>query len=239
MLTPVYRQVNSVAMVVDYSSHQSNRSAQQALVAQLLQPLLARRRPERILLLKHSSAADLPLELAGPAQIVRLSTDEGSTDAPVKCRLTALPFEEAAFDLVILHHMLGDGFEPFLAETLQVLAAGGDLLISGLNSSGMRNRIGNRKREVPALKLNRVCNFLKTHSFKVENCLLMGLAGLSRPAPRATWYGLGLPFADRVVIHGHHQSNIKNASILNFKQVRSARVTSAALDGISNRKAAS
>jgi len=226
-------------MVVVQSDHQTTQSAQQTLAAQLLEPLLARRRPERILLLKHSSTEDIPLELTRPAQIVRLSTDACSTDAPVQCRMTALPFEEAAFDLVILHHMLGDGSEPFLAETLRVLAAGGDLLISGLNSSGMRNRIGNRKREVPALKLNRVCNFLKTHSFKVENCLLAGLAGLSRPAPRATWYGLGLPFADRVVIHGHHQSNIKNASILNFKKVHSARVTSAALDGISNRKAAS
>ena len=226
-------------MVAAQTDHQTAQSAQQALAEQVLQPLLARRRPERILVLKHASAGDLPLEPVNGAQIIRLSTEEFSADALVQCRITALPFEEAAFDLVILHHLLSDGSEPFLAETLGVLAAGGDLVISGLNSSGLRNRIGNRNHQLPALKLNRICNFLKAHSFKVENCLQMGLAGLSRPAPRATWHGLGLPFADRVVLHGHHQSNIKNASILRFNQSRSARVTSAALDGISNRKAAS
>ena len=226
-------------MVVAQTDHQAAQSAQQTLAEQVLQPLLAKRRPERILVLKHASAKDLPVKTVNGAQIIRLSTEEFSTDALLKCRITALPFEEAAFDLVILHHLLSDGSEPFMTETLRVLAAGGDLAISGLNSSGMRNRIGNRKHQVPALKLNRICNFLKSHSFKVENCLQMGLAGLSRPAPRATWHGLGLPFADRVVLHGHHQSNIKNASILRFKQSRSARVTSAALDGVSNRKAAS
>ena len=226
-------------MVVAQTDHQAVQSAQQTLAEQVLRPLLAKRRPERTLVLKHASAKDLPIEAVNGAQIIRLSTEEYSTDALLKCRIASLPFEEAAFDLVILHHLLSDGSEPFLTETLRVLVAGGDLVISGLNSSGMRNRIGNRKRQVPALKLNRICNFLKSHSFKVENCLQMGLAGLSRPAPRATWHGLGLPFADRVVLHGHHQSNIKNASILRFKQSRSARVTSAALDGISNRKAAS
>ena len=239
MLTPVYRQVKSAAMIAAQTDHQGDQSAQQTLVSQLLQPLLARRRPERILVLKNAGSDDLPLEFEHPAQVVRLSTEVFSRAAPVKCRLTALPFEEAAFDLVVLHHLLNDGSEAFMAETLRVLAAGGDLVISGLNSSGLRNRIGNRQQRVPALKLHRVCNFLKAHSFVVENCLLMGLAGLSRPAPRATWYGLGLPFADRVVLHGHHQSNIKNANVLRFRQTRSSRVSSAALDGISSREAAS
>jgi len=239
MLTPVSRQVKYVEMVVAQTDHQAARSAQQTLVAQLLQPLLARRRPERILVLKHAAVGDLPLQPVNAAQIIRLSTQESSADAMVRCRITALPFEEAAFDLVILHHLLGDGSERFLAETFRVMAAGGDLVISGLNSSGLRNRIVNRKQALPALKLNKVCNFLKSHSFKIENCLLMGLAGLSRPAPTATWNGFGLPFADRVVLHGHHQSNIKNASILSFRNVRSARVASAALDGVSSREAAS
>ncbi len=239
MLTSVYCQAYSITMVVVQSDHQAARSAQQTLVAQLLQPLLARRRPERILILKHAAAGDLPLQAVNTAQVIRLSTDEFSVDATLRCRIAALPFEEAVFDLVILHHLLGDGSEAFLAETFRVMAAGGDLVISGLNSSGLRNRIANRKQELPALKLNKVCNFLKSHSFNIENCLLMGLAGLSRPAPTATWNGLGLPFADRVVLHGHHQSNIKNASILSFKNVRAARVAPAALDGISSREAAS
>ena len=126
-----------------------------------------------------------------------------------------------------------------MTEALRVLAAGGDIVITGLNSSGLRNRIVNRKRQIPALKLDRICKFLKTHSFNIEQCLLMGLGGFSRPAPKATWHGLGFPFADRAVLHGHHQSHIQNARILRFRQLKSAGGTSAALDGCSSREAVS
>lgn len=225
-------------MVVDYTRQQSNRSAQQKLAGQLLKPLLSRRRPDRILVLKHAAASDLPLETVSPVQIIRLSAEEVSTEDSVRCRITALPFEEAAFDLVILHHLVDDGSEAFLPEVFRVMAAGGDIVISGLNSSGWRNRIGNRKHELAALKLDRICKVLKSQSFNIEQCLLMGLGGFSKPAPRATWHGLGYPFADRVVLHGHHQSNIKNASILRFKQAKPVTITSSVLDGCSSREAA-
>ncbi len=239
MLTLVSCQVNSVVMEVDYTQDQSKLSAQQKLAVQLLQPLLARRRPARVLVLKHAGAGDLPLELDKSVQLVRLSADESFNDAMLSCRISALPFEEAAFDIVILHHLVTDGSEDHLAEALRVLAAGGDIVISGLNSSGLRNRIVNRKQQVPALKLDRICKLLKSRSFNIENCLLMGLGGFSRPLAKATWHGLGLPFADRVVLHGHHQSNIQNARVLRFRQVKSARGTSAALDGCSSREAVS
>jgi len=119
------------------------------------------------------------------------------------------------------------------------LAAGGDIVFSGLNSSGLRNRIVNRKHKVPALKLDRMCKLLKSQSFNIEQCLLMGLGGFSRPAPKATWHGLGYPFADRVVLHGHHQSNIRNARLLGFGQMKSTGRTSAALDGCSSRETVS
>ena len=189
-------------------------------------------------MLKHAGAGDLQLDTVNSAQIIRLSTEEFCPGTAPRCRITALPFEEAAFDLVILHHLVTDGSEPFWAGALRVMAAGGDIVISGLNSSGLRNRIVNRKHQVPALKLDRICKFLKSQSFNIEHCLQMGLGGFSRPAPRATWHGLGLPFADRVMLHGHHQSNIKNASILRFKKVQHAGRASAALDGYSSREAA-
>ncbi|HEY5775847.1 MAG TPA: class I SAM-dependent methyltransferase [Xanthomonadales bacterium] len=226
-------------MVVDYNQDQSALSAQQKLAAQLLQPLLARRRPERILVMKHAGAGDLPLQLVNSAQIIRLSSNESDAGAGLLCRIEALPFEEAIFDLVILHHLVSDGSEKILAEALRVLAAGGDIVISGLNSSGLRNRIANRKHKVPAIKMNRVCRVLKSQSFSIEQCLSMGLGGLSRPAPKAAWHGLRLPFADRVVLHGHHQSNMQSARILRFREIKSAPRPSAALDGCSNREAAS
>ncbi|MCW8926646.1 MAG: class I SAM-dependent methyltransferase [Xanthomonadales bacterium] len=218
---------------------QSAHAAQQALVVQLLQPLLARRRPERILVLKHASAGDLQFELASPAQVIRLSTQIDAAGAVVQTRLQALPFVEASFDLVILHHVVADGSEPFLAEVLHVLTAGGDVVVSGLNSSGLRNRLFNRRQKRPVLRLSKVCHFLKSRSINVELCLLMGLGGFSRPAPKATWHGLGYPFADRVMLHGHRQSHIKNAKILRYKQVQPAGLVSATLDGCSNREAIS
>lgn len=236
MLTPVYFDVH-FTMVVAQTDHNQAQSAEQKLASRLLTPLLARRRPERVLVLKSAGASNLSLEFVRPAQLIRLCADQ--SDAVIQCRLAALPFEEAAFDIVILHHLVSDGSESFLSEVLRVLTAGGDLVISGLNSSGLRNCFGNRKKQIPALKLDRICTYLKSHSFNVEQCLLMGIGGFSKPAPRARWYGLGLPFADRVVLHGHHQSNIKSGGILRFKQARSSRVASAALDGVSNREAAS
>lgn len=221
------------------TDQQSAHAAQQALVTRLLQPLLSRRRPDRILVLKHGTAGDLQFEPASPAQVIRLSTEPEAADAMLHCRMQALPFVEASFDLVILHHVLTDGSEPFLAEVLRVMTAGGDLVISGLNSSGLRNRLINRRQKRPALKLDKVCSFLKSRSINVELCLLMGLGGFSHPAPKATWHGLGYPFADRVMLHGHRQSNIKNAKILRFKQAQPAGLASAALDGCSSREAIS
>jgi SAM-dependent methyltransferase len=239
MLTFVNQQVNSIAMVVAPTSHQPVQSAQQTLAAQMLQPLLARRRPGRILVLKHAAAGDLPLQTVNAAQVVRLSSNELAGEALLRCRLTALPFAESVFDLVILHHLVCDGSDPFLAGVLRITAEGGDIVISGLNSTGLRHRISNRKQRLPALKLDRICHYLRSQSFDIENCLTMGLAGLSRPALRVSWFGMGLPFADRVVLHAHHQSNIKNASVLRFKQAQAVGLSSAALDGCRSREAAS
>jgi SAM-dependent methyltransferase len=244
MLTLVPGQVNSVVMVEIKSQHPTTQAAPQLLASELLQPLMAKRRPERVLILKRAGADDLVLEPVGRVQIIRLSTDPAAAESTVRCWLGALPFAEEAFDLVILHQLVSDGDEPVMRSALQVLVTGGDLVISGLNSAGLQYRIKNREDQFPGLKINRVIEHLKSESFKIEHCFRMGLAGLSRPAPKTCWQGngwsgLAMPFADHVMLHGHHQSNIQNASILRFKQAKRSRVASAALDGVSSRKAAS
>jgi SAM-dependent methyltransferase len=226
-------------MTVDYTNNSTRVSAQQALAGEVLQPLIAKRRPKRILVLRHANGLDLQFETEPETQVVRLDSNAGDGQRTVACRLDALPFEEAAFDLVILHHLVNDGSEPLVAEALRVLVEGGDVVISGLNSSGLRNRIGNRKRELAAMKLDKVCRALKSRSFTVEQCLMMGLGGFSKPAPKATWHGLGFPFADRVVLHGHHHSSIKSGKILRFKPARAAGLSTAALDGCSSFEIAS
>lgn len=231
--------------MVDVQNHQYvNQKAQQLLALKLLQPLLERRRPERVLVLKHVAAGDLQLAPVSRVLIIRLSTDKTAENAVVHARLSALPFADAAFDLVVLQHLIVDGSEEVLQEALRILTPAGDIIISGLNCAGLRYRVGNRAERYPGLRLNRVIYHLKSQSFKIEKCLRMGLAGMSRPLPGNSWFednwrGPALPFADRVVIHGHHQSSISNASILRFRQARRARVSSAALDGVSSRKAAS
>ena len=244
MLTLVPGQVKSVVMVDVQNQHQTTQTATQLLASELLQPLLAKRRPERVLVLKHAGADDLEWEPVGRVQIIRLSTEQMAAESTIRCRLGALPFAEASFDLVILHQLVSDGNEPVMRSALEVLVAGGDLVISGLNSAGLQYRIKNRREKFPGLKINRIIEHLKSESFKIEHCFKMGLAGLSRPAPINCWKGNGwnaltMPFADRVILHGHHQSNIQNASILRFRQTKRSRVASAALDGVSNRKAAS
>jgi hypothetical protein len=221
------------------ADRQTAHAAHQALVAKLLQPLLARRRPERILVLKHEAAGDLQFEAAAAAQVIRLGTRGDAAGAPLHCRLHELPFAEASFELVILHHVVGDGSEPFLGEVMRVLTAGGDLVVSGLNSSGLRSRFINREPRMPALKLDKVCNYLKANSINVELCLLMGLGGFSRPAPKATWHGLGYPFADRVMLHGHRHSAISSKNVLRVKRIQPAGIASVSLDGCRNREAAS
>lgn len=231
-------------MVEIKSQHPTTQTAPQLLASELLQPLLAKRRPERILILKRAGTDDLVLETVGREQIIRLSTDQAAVESVVRCRLDALPFAEASFDLVILQQLLCDGDEPVLRVALQVLVAGGDLVISGLNSAGVQYRIKNRQDQLPGLKINRMVEHLKSESFKIEHCFRVGLAGMSRPAPKNCWQangwsGLAMPFADHVMLHAHHQSNILNASILRFRQIKRSRVASAALDGVSSRKAAS
>ncbi len=226
--------------MTDISDRQSSsRTAQQLLAAKLLQPLLERCRPQRVLLLKHCAAPDLQLAPVSPVQIIRLSADETADRAVLHGRLCALPLASAAFDLVVLQHLISDGSEEVLAEALRTLAPAGDLVISGLNWAGLRYRVGNRANQFPGLRLSRIIYHLKSRSFKIEHCLRMGLAGLSRPSPTDSWYGLALPFADWVAVHGHHQSNAGNTSILHFQRAPRGRVSPAALDGVSSRKAAS
>lgn len=249
MLTLVSGQVNSVAMVDVQSHHCTTQSAQQLLASELLHPLMAKRRPERVLVLKHAGADELALHTLSPVQIIRLSAGEAAgdktgADAVLSCRLSALPFEEASFELVVLQQLVSDGNEPVMRSALRVLAAGGDLVIIGLNSAGLQYRFRNRQDQFPGLRINRVIEHLKSKSFNIMQCLRMGLAGRSPPAGKnrrhgGGWHGLVMPFADHVALHGHHQSNIENASILRFKQARRRRVSSAALDGVSSRKAAS
>ena len=167
MLTFVPGQVNSLAMVDVQNNQYSSQSALQLLTTKLLQPLLERRRPERVLLLKQDATIDLRLKPVGLVQIICLSSEERADDAILHCRLSALPLATESFDLIVLQHLIVDGDEPVLKEVLRVLAPGGDVLISGLNSAGVQYRIRNRHDQYPGLKINRIIDHLKSESFTI------------------------------------------------------------------------
>src|SRR5690554_5195027 len=101
-------------MVDHQLSQELKQTAQQALTARLLQPLIKRRRPQRLLLLKHALTAGVVVDLGACSEMVSLSSDPYAKDAPIHTRLSALPFEDDAFDLVVLQHLINDGCEAVL-----------------------------------------------------------------------------------------------------------------------------
>src|SRR5690606_27613943 len=108
--------------MVDHQLSQAlKQTAQQALTARLLQPLLKKRRPQRVLVLKHALAAGVSVDLGTASEVLNVSSDEHASDAAVQARLSALPFEGETFDLVVLQHLINDGDEAVLTEAIRVL----------------------------------------------------------------------------------------------------------------------
>ena len=125
MLTPVSCQVNALAMVDVQSLQNSAQTAQQLLTMTLLQPLLETRRPERVLLLNHEAADSVSMVPARLAQIISMSSDEGDVNNGVRGRLSALPFGDETFDLIVVQHLVESGSCEVLKEAIRVLAPAG------------------------------------------------------------------------------------------------------------------
>ncbi len=212
----------------------SDQTAQQILKADILQPILLRRRPQRVLVLGHARADDVPLESTGRAQIISLGANNPA-HVPLRCRIEALPFGDTVFELVVLQHLVHDGSEAVFCEALRVLKPGGDLVISGLNASGLRYLLGKRQACLPGLRIHPVMQQLTVESFIIVRCLRTGLLGLSRPASLDSWHGLVLPFVDHIVLHALHHSGVASGNVLRFKQAQAGGVVSAAFEICSDR----
>lgn len=228
MLMPAACHVNRGNMTITASGI-SSRSAQRRLEAEILQPLLAQRRPQRVLLLRHPHAEDVELQSSRPMQVIRLGGGGGPVETPLCCRIEALPFEAGVFDLVVLLHLLGDGSEAVFDEALRVLVPGGELVIGGVNAGGLRYCLGNRTEQFPGLRMHKVTHRLKARSFVVVRCLQTGFLGLPWPVFLSQGHGLTLPCADHLALHAHHHCRSADGNVLRFKQVsgstRAAPVT--------------
>lgn len=223
--------------MVDHQASQNlDESAQQSLTNRLLAPLIKKRRPQRVLLLKHALAADIICHCSESTEVVSLSSDARADGAQLYARLSALPFEDVAFDLIVLQHLINDGNEPTLGEAMRVLAPGGDIIISGLNHAGLRYHSSQRDNQFPAIKINKAIHLLKSHSFTITHSLRAGFAGMSWPKAERGWLASSLPFADRVVLQAHHRSGQHIVRLSSLEKVRSASVSTAVFDAVSRRK---
>lgn len=239
MLTPVHRQVNVFAMVNHQRVQIEDQTAQQALTARVLHPLMARRRPQRVLILKHDSAADVLMNASISAEIVCLTNHIRSERAQLHARLDSLPFEDTTFELIVIQHLVVDGTEDLVAEATRVLAPGGDIVISGLNFAGLRYHSNRRGNRYPGIKINRTIFQLNSNKFSIRHCLRSGFLGMSRPLAHEGWPGLVLPFTDRVVIHARHRSGSQPLQLSRLDRVSSASVSSAVPSGMTSRNSQS
>jgi SAM-dependent methyltransferase len=187
-------------------------------------PELARRRPERTLLISPDPAIFPAL---GSWPLLTVHGGIRSADDPVACDTAALPFRDDAFDAVLLHHVFADGREPELDEAWRVLAGGGDIFVLG---QGPLSR-GWWDTDTPRLSVRQVCQRLRQRAFVIEKCVGSGLLGLPLRWERR-WQAPLLPLATTIVIHGRHRPLKPIMRSLRYGQPHPVGVRSTAAEGL-------
>lgn len=165
---------------------------------------------------------------------VSLSLDRGRevlTGQRVQCDTASLPFQDGAFSLVVLHHVIQDGTEAELAEAVRVLGSNGSLVVLGLNRLGWRYHTQNRSRALPGMSPFRIKNALERLDMRMQGFAGAGFLGRSRPAfvSRGLSSAL-LPLTDVFLMLAGHVEG-PGVTPLRFKKVNSGIVQSASLGG--------
>lgn len=194
-----------------------------------------------LLEIHHPTAAPFEPALLEPATqglglTLSLSRD-GADRGPqrVRCASAQLPFQDHAFRMVVLHHLIGDGDEAELAEAVRVLSHNGLLLVLGLNRMGWRYLAQKRPRyspdRLPGLAPLRVRTRLEQLGMEIHGCAGAGLAGRQRPALMSSGLaGLAMPLADVLLMQARHVDRAA-ATPLRSRKVRHAVVQSAPMRG--------
>jgi len=157
--------------------------------------------------------------------------DNRGFDQKLHCESEQLPFHEGAFRMVVLHHVIGNGKEPELAECIRVLARDGVLILLGLNRMGWRYRTQDRFRRLPGLAPLKVKARLEQLGMSMQGFAGAGLCGMRRPV----WMykglsSIGAPVADLVILQARH-ANSPEVTPLQFRKPRAGVVQSAAMRG--------
>lgn len=213
------------------AEHASPRLPSADLPARMLQSVLRRRRPRRVLLL--SSNQVLPDEFEWPpaAFAVKLGLGEEVSTGVVRCRGGALPFQGGCFDVVVLMHLLRNGEEPALGEAARVLAPGGELLILGLNALGWAAHFVNPDR-LPVLSPPALSAGLRRCALVRERTEGAGLCGRERRVE--AWPGASTllrAVKDVHLVHCRHESGSPGVTVMRFSRPRGVPGRSAVAGG--------
>jgi SAM-dependent methyltransferase len=163
---------------------------------------------------------------------ISLNQDEPSAAGQrVQCAAGQLPFQDRAFSMVVLHHVIGSGEEAELAEAVRVLARQGILLLLGLNRMGWRYRRQDEIRQLPGIAPLRVRSRLEGLGMTMQGFAGAGLAGRKRPEfMGAGLSGLAAPLADLVLLQARHRDS-PEVTPLRLGKSRSTVVQSAPMGG--------
>ena len=163
---------------------------------------------------------------------ISLSAERGGNAGPRLCCLSSsLPFQERVFRRVVLHHLIGDGSEPELAEACRVTARNGVLILLGLNRSGWRYRTQGSIRRLPGLAPLAVKDRLEQVGMRMQGFAGAGLLGQRKPRFMNDGLGsLGAPLADVVILQATHRDSM-GVTPLRFRKPRAAVVQSAPMQG--------
>ncbi len=219
-------------MVAGAHNGDESVTAWRQLIERTAVSLARRRRPQRLLLVSPRPELFAALGETAGTQLITLRPGSEQPGAAVACDSGELPFQDQSIDMVILHHVLRDGFEPEMDEARRILAGGGDLLVLGTGSLNWRSLAARTGPAVPALQVARVCRELEFRRFRIEACsgLLAGRLRLER-----NWHRFLLPLCDPLAIRCRRHRVQSVVTPMKFGRPQVAGVQTAAIDGLNRR----
>jgi SAM-dependent methyltransferase len=157
--------------------------------------------------------------------------DNRGFDQKLHCESDQLPFQDGVFQMVVLHHVIGDGNEPELSECVRVLARDGVLILLGLNRMGWRYRTQDKYRRLPGMAPLKVKTRLEELRMTMQGFAGAGLCGLNRPVwMQSGLSSIGAPIADLVILQARHADS-PEVTPLRFRKHRAGVVQSAPMRG--------
>lgn len=218
----------------DYQND-ADRTPADSLLGDAVCSIIQRLHPRRVLAISAHPDGMPELDAACTGLLARVDTRHMSGMASLECRAGMLPFEDQAFNLVIVQHVLCDGNEPELDEIKRILRGDGQVIAIGRGRFGMRGE--ELRNELPHIDARALCRNLRQREFLVRQCEGFGVFG--RPAHLAgRWTETVLPFSDAVLVRGQHEVQRPVVTPLRFSRPQTAGMQSTAAEGL-RRQAAS